>query len=72
LVKRFEEFICNEFVGKSVEFEDYKEFLQKRFSKLKKHMLLSNQKTFVQRLDSPLDDKKAWLNSIAQAISGKT
>ena len=72
LLKRFEEFICNEFVGKSVDFEDYKEYLQKRFSKLKKHMLLSNQKTFVQRLDSPLDDKNAWLNSIVQAISGKT
>jgi ribosomal protein S15P/S13E len=72
LLKRFEEFICNEFVGKSVDFEEYKAFLQKRFSKLKKHMLLSNQKTFVQRLDSPLDDKKAWLNSIAQAVSGKT
>lgn len=72
LIKRFEEFICNEFVGKSVDFEEYKEFLQKRFSKLKKHMLLSNQKTFVQRLDSPLDDRKAWLNSIAQAVSGKT
>ena len=72
LVKRFEEFICNEFVGKSVDFDEYKEFLQKRFSKLKKHMLLSNQKTFVQRLDSPLEDKKAWLNSISQAVSGKT
>ncbi|MDP2089503.1 MAG: hypothetical protein Q8J84_08900 [Flavobacteriaceae bacterium] len=72
LLKRFEEFICNEFVGKSIEFEEYKEYLQKRFSKLKKHMLLNNQKTFVQRLDSPLDDKKAWLNSIAQAITGKT
>ena len=72
LLKRFEEFICNEFVGKTVDFEDYKEHLQKRFSKLKKHMLLSNQKTFVQRLDSPLDDKKAWLNSIAQAVAGKT
>lgn len=72
LVKRFEEFICNEFVGESVDFEAYKECLQKRFSKLKKHMLLSNQKTFVQRLDSLLDDKKAWLNSIAQAITGKT
>ncbi|MER3374040.1 MAG: hypothetical protein RIM83_05325 [Allomuricauda sp.] len=72
LVKRFEEFTCNEFVGKSVEFEEYKEYLQKRFSKLKKHMLLSNQKTFVQRLDSPLDDRKAWLNSIAQAVTGKT
>jgi len=72
LLKRFEEFICNEFVGKTVDFEDYKEYLQKRFSKLKKHMLLSNQKTFVQRLDSPLDDKKAWLNSIAQSVAGKT
>jgi ribosomal protein S15P/S13E len=72
LLKRFEEFICHEFVGKSVDFDDYKGYLQKRFSKLKKHMLLSNQKTFVQRLDSPLDDKKAWLNSIAQAVTGKT
>jgi ribosomal protein S15P/S13E len=72
LLKRFEEFICNEFIGKPVVFEEYKEFLQKRFSKLKKHMLLTNQKTFVQRLDSLLDDKKAWLNSIAQAVTGKT
>jgi ribosomal protein S15P/S13E len=72
LLKRFEEFICVEFVGKSVDFDAYKSYLQKRFSKLKKHMLLSNQKTFVQRLDSPLDDKKAWLNSIVQAVAGKT
>ena len=72
LQNRFEDFICSEFIGKSIEFDEYKEYLQKRFSKLKKHMLLSNQKTFVQRLDSPLDDKKAWLNSIAQAITGKT
>ena len=72
LLKRFEEFICNEFVGKSVDFDDYKGYLQKRFLKLKKHMLLSNQKTFIQRLDSPLDDKKSWLNSIAQAVTGKT
>jgi len=72
LVNRFEEFICNEFIGKETNFENYKVYLQKRFSKLKKHMLLSNQKTFVQRVDSPLDDRKAWLNSIAQAVTGKT
>lgn len=72
LLMRFEDFICSEFVGQSSNFVEYKGHLQKRFSKLKKHMLLSNQKTFVQRLDSPLDDRKAWLNSIAQAISGKT
>ncbi|KOY84528.1 hypothetical protein AD998_20250 [bacterium 336/3] len=71
LVKRFEEFICSEFVGQPTEFEEYKAYLQQRFSKLKKHMLLSNQKTFVQRLDSPLDDRKSWLSSIAQSITGK-
>lgn len=72
LEKRFEEFICNEFIGKTVDFEDYKAQLQNRFKKLKKHLLLANQKTFVQRIDSLLDDKKAWLNSIAQAVTGKT
>ncbi|HQZ78488.1 MAG TPA: hypothetical protein PK190_11020, partial [Bacteroidia bacterium] len=39
LIKRFEEFICNEFVGKKVDFEEYKEHLQQRFAKLKKHLL---------------------------------
>jgi hypothetical protein len=72
LVKRFEEFICNEFIGKTVDFEDYKAQLQNRFKKLKKHLLLANQKTFLQRIDSLLEDKKAWLNSIAQAVTGKT
>ncbi|MFN0291337.1 hypothetical protein [Pedobacter helvus] len=72
LIKRFEEFICDEFVGRTVDFDEYKEYLQKRFSKLKKHLLLVNQKTFVQRIDSALDDKKAWLNSIVQAVIGKT
>jgi len=72
LAKRFEDFICSEIIGSSSDFEEYKAFLQKRYTKLKKHMLLSNQKTFVQRLDSPLDDRKAWLNSIAQAATGKS
>jgi len=72
LLSRFEEFIINEFVGEKIEFEEYRENLQKRFSGLKKHMLLNNQKSFIQRLDSPLDDKKAWLNSIGQSIMGKT
>ena len=72
LVMRFEDFICCEIIGQTSEFEVYKLNLQKRFSKLKKHMLLSNQKTFIQRLDSLLDDRKAWLNSIAQAVTGKT
>lgn len=72
LLKRFEDFICNEFIGRPLDFEEYKTILQSRFKKLKKHLLLANQKTFILRVDSKLDDKKAWLNSIGQAIIGKT
>ncbi|MHB8261067.1 MAG: hypothetical protein ACYDEC_12410 [Bacteroidia bacterium] len=72
LLQRFEDYICNEIVYEKLEFEDYKEKLQGRFKKLKKHLLLANQKTFIQRIDSQLDDRKAWLNSIAQAVVGKT
>ena len=34
-------------------------------------MLLSQQKTFIQRLDSSIDDKKAWLTSLAQVVTGR-
>lgn len=72
LLQRFEEFICNEFIGKTTDFVNYKKQLQSRFKKLKKHLLLANQKAFIQRIDSSLDDKKSWLNSIAQSVTGKT
>lgn len=71
LITRFEEFVCSEFIGKVVDFEEYKAIFQKRFSKLKKHLLLTNQKIFVQRIDSGIDDRKAWLSSIAQSVTGK-
>lgn len=71
LQQRFESFIVDEFIGEPLDFEDFKTKLQQRYSKLKKHLCLPHQKTFVQRLDSKLDDKQAWLNSIAQAVVGK-
>ena len=71
LIQRFEDYLCSEIVYEKLEFEDYKERLQFRFKKLKQHLLLADQKAFIQRIDSALDDKKAWLNSISQAIVGK-
>ena len=71
LINSFEEFIQDEFIGEKLEFEEYKSKLQSRFKTLKKHLCLPHQKTFIQRLDSELDDKKAWLSSIAQAVIGK-
>jgi hypothetical protein len=33
--------------------------------------MLPNQKTFVQRIDSALDDRRAWLSSVCQALVNK-
>lgn len=72
LLQRLEDFILEEFIGEKMEFDEYKPKLQKRFEKLKKHLCLPHQKTFIQRLDSGLDDRNAWLSSIAQAVIGKS
>ncbi|WP_181308785.1 hypothetical protein [Rufibacter sp. XAAS-G3-1] len=72
LVDRVEDFIQDELLYERYSFEEYKSKLQLRYRELKKHMLLPYQKTFIQRLDSVLDDRKAWLNSIGQAVVGKS
>ena len=72
LINRTELFIQEEIIGELIPFEEYKELLQKRFLKLRRHLLLPVQRIFVQRLDSKIDDKKAWLNSLVQALQGKT
>jgi hypothetical protein len=72
LLGRFKEFILAEFVGEELEFEDYKQRLKERYERLKKHLCLPHQRIFIQRLDSLLDDEKAWLSSLAQAVIGKS
>lgn len=71
LINRFEDFILEEYVGKKLEFEDYRTKLQNRYRKLKKHLCLPHQKIFLQRMDSQIEDRKAWLNSLAQVIINK-
>ena len=45
LISRIEEFIKTEIVHCNCEFNDYKKILQKRYKKIKRHLLLSNQKS---------------------------
>lgn len=72
LIQRFEEFLLEEVVGgKSLDFEDWKRELQDRFTKLKPYLVSPHLKVFLQRLQSNLDDKTAWLSSLAHAIIGK-
>lgn len=71
LFERIENFLTDEFIGKHTNFTSYKEILQKRFRKLRRHLCLPHQKTFLLRLDSQLDDRNSWLNSLSQAVIGK-
>ena len=52
-------------------FPDYRNEIIKRFDGLKYHLLQPHQKTFINRIKSELDDRKAWLSSIAQTVIGK-
>lgn len=72
LINRVDDFIKSDIVGEDVEFETYKDILQNRFKKLRRHLLLPNQRIFIQRLDSKIEDKKAWLNSLVQALTNVT
>ncbi|NOT93843.1 hypothetical protein [Ferruginibacter sp.] len=72
LVNRVELFIQDDIVGIEMPFEEYKDVLQKRYKQLRRHLLLPSQKVFVQRLDSQIDDKKAWLNSLVQSLINST
>lgn len=71
LVNRTEAFLLDEIIGEKSAFPHYKTSFQKRFGKLKKHLLLPYQKVFYQRVMSELDDRKSWLNSVVQAAIGK-
>ncbi|WP_241330081.1 hypothetical protein [Chryseobacterium arthrosphaerae] len=72
LLERFEAFIFSDIIGEKASFDQYKLQLQKRFKNIKTHLLKPNQKVFIQRLNSPLDDKNSWLNSLVQVCLGKT
>jgi hypothetical protein len=72
LVNRFELFIAEEVLYEALPFEEYKVKLRERFKGIKQHRLLPHHKTLLLRLASELDDRKAWLSSIAQAVVGKT
>ncbi len=72
LVNRFETFLQDKYFDKPLVFEAYKKEFQKRYKNLHRHLLLNSQKSFVQRVDSQIEDKKAWLSSLAQSLIGRT
>jgi hypothetical protein len=67
----FESYLQKLVLGNKDKFPAYKTAIQKRYQGIKTYLLTDNQKIFLQRINSELDDRKAWLNSIAQACIGK-
>jgi len=73
LVNRVELFLVEEVLqGEDLSFETYKAQIKQRYHKLKEHMLLPQQVSLLIRLNSLLDDRNSWINSICQVILGKS
>lgn len=71
LLDRFELFLCKEATGRKMAFDSYKPIIAERFGGIPEHRLLRDQKVFIDRVCSPLDDRDSWLASVAQAILKK-
>ena len=72
LLNRFETYITNEVLGVKSDFPDYKKQLQKRFFSIKEYQVLPSQKAFLLRVNSDLDDRDSWLNSICFSLISKS
>jgi hypothetical protein len=71
LIDRFENYFVQDVLGYTEKFPDYKLAIKERFKYIKVHLLLNHQKAFYKGLQSELDDRKTWLNSLAQSCIGK-
>ncbi|SHI43398.1 hypothetical protein SAMN02745146_0865 [Hymenobacter daecheongensis DSM 21074] len=72
LLQRLETFIAHNVAGTAPEFELYQRAMRERFQRLAPYQLSEEQKSFQDRLMSKLDDREAWLNSIANSLLGKS
>ena len=71
LIDRFESYFVKDILSIKKDFPAYRGEIIKRFDGLKYHLLQPHQKTFINRIKSELDDRKAWLSSIAQTVLSK-
>jgi len=72
LVNRIEQFLLNRIIGKQIPFPEYKDELISRYTTIKKYQLNVQQKAIIQRINSPLDDRKSWLNSLVFSLMNKS
>ena len=70
LITRFETYFNKEITQVDVDFIKYKKIIQIRYKNIKRHLLLPPQRNLLQRIDSEINDKIIWINSIVQCLHG--
>lgn len=71
LLNRIEHRLLETVSLENIEFPIYKEKLTNSYASIKRYLMLQHQKTFYQRMVSPLEDKTSWLNSVINSLIGK-
>lgn len=71
LIIRIEQYL-QKLVGSEKAFPHYRKALQARFKEIKTHLLLPHQKILLQRINTQLDDRNAWVASLSQACLSKS
>ncbi len=72
LLNRVEAFILKDLGYHNLSFKAYKAKITKRYKSIKRHLLLPHQKTFFARLQAPIDQRDAWLNTLGAALMRKS
>ena len=72
LVNRIELGLLESLGYELMQFDKYKPKIQERFSSIKEPLLLDHQKIFLKRINSALEERTSWLNSVVHSILGKS
>lgn len=71
LIDRIENALIEALNLKSTEFKEYKLEIENRYKGIKNHLLTSQQRTFLNRILSPFEDRTLWLQSLAYVVLDK-
>ncbi len=71
LIERIENQLLIIFGLEKMSFEAYQNIIQNRYLGIKEHLLFTRQKAFLNRIKLPLDERNAWINSLAQVTLNK-
>jgi hypothetical protein len=72
LINRIEDVIGKTIRNEKIDFPENKLALQQRFKKVRHELIDPKLRVLIQRINTPLDDRQSWINSIATAVIGKS